>query len=126
MNSIEHITTKPLRLTVAITYPLLAAILLAPTFLYPRWLTGYQDIYNRLGADLPDITRLVFNLQPYSASLFLLVIAAAGWFKSGTRRGHPRVASFVLLNLTLLACIAWRELAVYAYQLPALQLLRMQ
>ena len=118
---------SPFSLAIATGYSLISIILIAPIYYqYSLINPGYMNFYRAMGADLPGITQLILRVYELSYLFSLLVVGIAIVFYIKNKKSGSSKVLFIILNIALVLSLVWREFAMYALQLPAFEMMRIQ
>ena len=106
-------------------YILFSLLVIGPVYYYGQMFSDQlKAIFSSMGADLPPITLLVQFVYPYSFILNLVTAGCAIGFYIVLSQGRLHRFAFSLLNLCLVSCILWSSFAIFALNLPVIQLLK--
>ena len=109
--------------SISLLYICISCVLIGSIYyLVPVMSQTFVGFYKSIGADLPSLTLLVLNFFEFSYNFVLFVLFFAVLFYFKNLKLALSIKTFIYLNISLLICIAWYGLVLFALQIPIYQM----
>ena len=117
------VLSRSIAASISLIYFLFSVVLITTIYyLVPNMSLIFVDFYKIFGADLPSPTLLVLNLYDSSYILCIIMLFFSIRFYMRNEKSGINIKSFVFLNISLLVCIVWFALVIFALQIPIQQM----
>ena len=117
------VLSRSIAASISLIYFLFSVVLITTIYyLVPNMSLIFVDFYKIFGADLPSPTLLVLNLYDSSYILCIIMLFFSIRFYIYNEKSGVDIKSFVFLNISLLVCIVWFALVIFALQIPIQQM----
>ena len=123
----KMVLPTPFAASISLFYILISCVLIGSIYyLVPVMSQTFVGLYKSFGADLPSLTLLAFNFYDFSFVFVLFVLFLASLFFIKNLKAGLSIKTFIYLNISLLICIAWYGLVLFALQIPIYQMSLLQ
>lgn len=117
------ILSRKFAASISLAYFLFSVVLItAIYYVAPLIILNWYSFFERIGADIPWLTYFVLHKYSSSYILNIAILYFSARFYMHNEKSGVNIKSFVFLNISLLVCIVWFALVIFALQIPIQQM----